>query len=480
MPFPANFEVFMQFFSANIFPNLFENAYDESESVISTNGKFGEYECSRVFLDNCGGELDKELLAIAIIVLMSVLAWLFKSYSKAHSIFCNIRDRFRWNGFLAFYVGDFQAFFVFTLLQFKESAKPLISLIIGILLVISYFVLFLYLGVALNRRKKSAKKLRKSRRVPRARSRSVKISEEEEEEEIGDIPESMNMVVDEFVRKNWYSRNFLLIMTRQNVIIGFILVFLQNWGTIQAGLYSYIAIFYGVIVLGAFRPFKEKSQVLAFSISQFAKGSMGCLALVLGFDDQWTLFSEDQKNAIGIALITLTGVGISSNLLLCVGMIGKAIINFCRDFRKRRKEKKDNLHQSHFKKIINMKKKNVDESKINSTTHGKHREWHNNPISINSNNNNSFIVGAKDPIRMKKLIPQKDSSSAESHICRSRQKPLYSNTIVASHRHQQRARLGSGEQMEFEFQARTRAPQRGYNREHSSTRRLIAGTLESK
>ena len=374
MPFPANFEVFMQFFSANIFPNLFENAYDESESVISTNGKFGEYECSRVFLDNCGGELDKELLAIAIIVLMSVLAWLFKSYSKAHSIFCNIRDRFRWNGFLAFYVGDFQAFFVFTLLQFKESAKPLISLIIGILLVISYFVLFLYLGVALNRRKKSAKKLRKSRRVPRARSRSVKISEEEEEEEIGDIPESMNMVVDEFVRKNWYSRNFLLIMTRQNVIIGFILVFLQNWGTIQAGLYSYIAIFYGVIVLGAFRPFKEKSQVLAFSISQFAKGSMGCLALVLGFDDQWTLFSEDQKNAIGIALITLTGVGISSNLLLCVGMIGKAIIDFCRDFRKRRKrEKKDFRLQNQFKQIINMKnlilrsQKSIGELKENGT-----------------------------------------------------------------------------------------------------------------
>ena len=374
MPFPANFEVFMQFFSANIFPNLFENAYDESESVISTNGKFGEYECSRVFLDNCGGELDKELLAIAIIVLMSVLAWLFKSYPKAHSIFCNIRDRFRWNGFLAFYVGDFQAFFVFTLLQFKESAKPLISLIIGILLVISYFVLFLYLSVALNRRKKSAKKLRKSRRVPRARSRSVKISEEEEEEEIGDIPESMNMVVDEFVRKNWYSRNFLLIMTLQNVIIGFILVFLQNWGTIQAGLYSYIAIFYGVIVLGAFRPFKEKSQVLAFSISQFAKGSMGCLALVLGFDDQWTLLSEDQKNAIGIALITLTGVGISSNLLLCVGMIGKAIIDFCRDFRKRRKrEKKDFRLRNQFEQIINMKnlilrsQKSIEELKENGT-----------------------------------------------------------------------------------------------------------------
>ena len=112
-------------------------------------------------------------------------------------------------------------------------------------------------------------------------------------------------------------------------------------GTIQAGVYLYIAIFYGVLVLGAFRPFKEKSQVVAFPISQFAKSSMGSLALALGLDKQFTLFSEDQRNAIGIALFTLASVGISSNLLVCVVMIGKAIIEFCRNFRKRRKEKRE-------------------------------------------------------------------------------------------------------------------------------------------
>ena len=464
VPFPTNFEAFMEFFSANIFPNFLAKTYDENESILSTNGKFGEYEASRVFLDNCGGELDKELLAIIIIILTSILAWLFKSRPKAHSIFSNIRDRFRWNGFLAFYVGDFQAFFVFTLLQFKESAKPLISLIIGISLVISYFVWFVYLSVALNRRKKGSTKLRDSRRPSRSHPSRGK-TPDEQEEEVGNIPESMNMVVDEFVRKNWYSRNFLLIMSLQNAIIGFILVFLQNWGTIQAGLYSYIAIFYGVIALGAFRPFKEKSQVVAFSISQFAKGSMGCLALVVGLDDQFTLFSEDQRNAIGIALITIASVGICSNLLLGVGMITKAMIDFCRYFRKRRKEKKDTLLQSRSKKTTNIKTTRFDESNNNTRSPRKHREWHN--TSAN-NNPNSFITGSDDRLKMKKKNPRKGSS--ENQIARIRQKPLYSNTIVASHRHKQRASLGRGEQMEFDFQARIKSPQLAPHRKSSSTR----------
>src|SRR5690606_8201403 len=138
---------------------------------------------------------------------------------------CKIRDSYRWNGLLAFYIGDFQEFFVFTLLQFRESVKPLISLIFGILIVTSYFVGYLYLTIALNRRKKAAKKkLTDSRRGQKIRSHRIKTSEQEKEEEIiGDIPESMNMVVDEFVRKNWYSRNFLLLMCLQNAIIGFIL-----------------------------------------------------------------------------------------------------------------------------------------------------------------------------------------------------------------------------------------------------------------
>ena len=178
VPFPANFEAFMEFFSASILPNFLAKTYDESESVISTIGKFEEYECSRVFLDNCGGGLDKELLAIAVIIVTSLLALTFRSCPKVYSRICKIRDSYRWNGLLAFYLGDFQEYFVFTLLQFKESAKPLISLIIGILLVASYFVWYLYLAIALNRRKKVAK-------VPRTRSSRDK-TPEEEKEEIGD------------------------------------------------------------------------------------------------------------------------------------------------------------------------------------------------------------------------------------------------------------------------------------------------------
>ena len=442
VPFPANFEAFMQFFSANIFPNLLAKAYDESESELSTNGKFEEYECSRVFLDNCGGGLDKELLAIAIIFVTSILALLVESCPKVHSIICKIRDSYRWNGLLALYLGDFHEFLVFTLLQFKESIKPLISLIIGILLVISYFVWFLYLSVALNRRKKSAKKPRESRRPSRSRPRISK-TPDEQEEEIGDIPESMNMVVDEFVRKNWYSRNFLLIMSLQSAIISFILVFLQSWGAIQAGIYSYMAIFYGVLVLGAFRPFKEKSQVLAFSISQPAKCCLGCLALALGLDEQLTLFSESQRNGIGISLITFASVGICSNMLICVGMIGKAIIDFWRNFRKSRKEKKDNLSRGHSKRTIR-KKTSLADPKINRATPREHKKWHNNST------NTSFITGSEDSIKMKQLNSCKGSS--ENLIARNRQRPLYSDSIVALHRHEQRARLDNSYQREFQFQ----------------------------
>ena len=464
VPFPANLEVIMQFLSANILPNLLSKTYDESESILSTNGKFGGYEASRVFLD-CGGELDKELLAIAFIVLTSILACLLKNRPKAHSIICNIRDRFRWNGLLAFFHGDFQEFFVFILLQFKESAKPLFSLIISILLVISYFVWFLYLSVALNRREKAAKKPRDYRRPSRSRSRRNKTSEQEEE--IGDIPGSMNTVVNEFVRKNWYSRNFLLIMSLQNAIIGFVLVFLQNWGVYQAGIYSYIAIFYGVIVLGAFRPFKEKLQVIAFSISQFAKGSMGCLAIVLGLDEQWMLFSEDQRNAIGIALITFASVGIFSNLLLCLGMIGKAIIDFCRNYRKRKNGKRDILLRNHPKETTNSKITLLGESRINTRSLRERREWRNNT----TNNNTSIFTGLHDPIRITKSNPRKGPS--ENQIFRSRQKSLYSNTIVTSNRQKQRARLSSGEQTEFDAQSIINFPQRSPHRKNSSPRRLI-------
>ena len=346
VPFPANFEAFMQFFSASIFPNLLAKAYDESESVTSTNGKFEEYECSRVFLDNCGGGLDKEFLAIAVIIITSILASVLKNCPKAHSIICKVRDNYKWNGFLAFYIGDFQEFFVFTLLQFKESVEPLFSLIFSVLLMASYFVWYLYLSVALNRRKKVAQKPRNRSRLTGSRRSTIKPPEQEDEEEIGDIPESMNMVVDEFVRKNWYSRNFLLIMCLQNVIISFILVFLQNWGTIQAAIYVYIAILYAVLVLGAFRPFKEKSQVIAFSISQFAKGSMGCLAVILGLDEKLVLFSEDQKNAVGIALITLAGIGIGGGFLLSLGMIAMSIIEYCRKYRKNKNSKEQKPQES--------------------------------------------------------------------------------------------------------------------------------------
>ena len=267
---------------------------------------------------------------------------------------------------------------MFTLLQFKESVEPLISLIISILLVISYFVWFVYLSVALNSRKKGATKIRDSRRRSRSRpSRSKTPDEQEEEQEIGDIPESMNMVVDEFVRKNWYSRNFLLIMSLQNAIIGFVLVFLQNWGIIQAG---------------SFPTIQRKIT------RQLAKGSMGCLALVLGLDKQFTLFSEDQRNAIGIALITLASVGIFSNLLLCVGMIGKTIIDFYHEFRKRRKEKRDIQLRSHSRRTTNNKRNLLGESQINTRSQRGYRLLKDNP----TNNSNSFITGLEESIGMKK------------------------------------------------------------------------------
>ena len=102
VPFPENFEAFMEFFSANFFPNFLPKPYDGSESIMSTNGKFEEYECSRVFLDNCGGELDKEILAITVIIATSLLASALKNWHKAYSLVCKIRDSYRWNGLLAF------------------------------------------------------------------------------------------------------------------------------------------------------------------------------------------------------------------------------------------------------------------------------------------------------------------------------------------------------------------------------------------
>ena len=452
VPFPANFEAFMQFFSANIFPNFLAKTYDESESVLSTNGKFGEYECSRVFLDNCGGNLDKELLAIAVIIVTSILALLLKSCPKANSFFCKIRDSYRWNGLLAIYIGDFQEYFVFTLLQFKESAKPLISLIIGILLVASYFVMYLYISVALNRRKKSAKTVRDSRRLPRTRSKKT---QEQEEEIIGDIPESMNMVVEDFVRKNWYSRNFLLLMCLQNAIIGFILVFLQNWGTIQAGIYVYIAIFYGILVLGAFRPFKEKSQAVTFTISQIVKASMGCLALALGLDEQWMLFSDDQRNAVGIALITLACIGVGGNALLALGMIGKTIIDYCRNFRKRKQEKKT----SRFK---------IDKTTLGGSKISRSRYTEPNYNSIGD----LAVQGSEDSINM--FNSRKRSS--EKRVPRNLPKHYYSNLPHHYHhqqrQQQQRVRMENN-LMEFDFQGRVEPSKSSSRRKNSSPRPLI-------
>ena len=445
VPFPANFEAFMQFFGGNVFPNLFENAYDKSESVTSTIGKFEEYECSQVFLDNCGGGLDKEFLAIAVIIVTSILALGLKNCPKAYSIVRKVRDSYRWNGFLAFYIGDFQEFFVFILLQFRESAKPLISLIIGILLVLSYLGWYLYLSIALNRRKKTAKEIRNSRRSgrsPSSRSRTPK-QELQKEEEIGDIPESMNMVVDEFVRKNWYSRNFLLIMCLQNAIIGFILVFLQNWGTIQAGLYSYFAIFYGILVLGAFRPFKEKSQAVTFTISQIVKGIMGCLALALGLDEKWMLFSDDQRDAVGIALITLASVGIAGNGLLSFGMIVMKIIDYCRKLRKQRIERR--LQESKIKKI------NLNRSGKKSTSTKPQNNLINNPHG----SDNSVGLDSR-------------KSSPATRILRRRPIPYNPNVSVSPHlqQRQQQQRVGSGnsEQMEFNTQAMLRLPARALKR----------------
>ena len=316
VPFPPNFKAFFAQMSDSFFiPNPFEPMSGRdtaaAEPMVSSVGKFGEWEVNTVFLDNSGSNIVKELIALVVILLATMFASAFaKSSPCLSSKMSKVANLFKWNTFLSFYIGDFSEFFINSLIQFREgklnTAYEVVSFCFCIVIVVSYMIMLGVFAYLLNRKRRIVIKPT-AHRDGRGSRRYKKR-----------VPRNISLLIEDFNTQARFSRNLMLLILLQNLLIVMVVFFLQDYGLVQACLYTVATLCFLILVF-VYRPFKSKVQMGIFSLNEIVKTVMGVLAITLG-----TLSSRiEEKNGsagkkIGVVLIALVLTTIAINTLIAV------------------------------------------------------------------------------------------------------------------------------------------------------------------
>ena len=338
VPFPDNFMQVCIILYTNFFPNPYNNVSDEYNITNSAIGKFAENDISTVVLDNEGNTLDRELIAIGIILIAYLLAYVFKKHPKYSTYFKNTLDQYRWNLLLTFYVGDCTDLVLFSMIQLHENSSQSWYAILGyffsIVFIISFVILIPYFIYIVNR--KEPNQIQPvTADVEKESAKSIKQTEKASPPKWRELPKSMDMISSGIKKDHWIQRNFLIIMTVEGLINNFVLFFLQDYGAVQACLYALFVVI--VWVMGIkYKPYTTRLQNFLFIMNYTARVILCGFAIYIGFNGLYGMISDDGVDTLGTVMTFLTIGTIGANACIALVVIVIELVQWFKSCRKRK------------------------------------------------------------------------------------------------------------------------------------------------
>ena len=356
VPFPENFMLFCALLDSNLLPNPYGRFSNDKGVKNSNIGKFKEFDFSTVMLENSAEDLDRELFALALVIVLYVLLIVFGKNERVANKIRKFYNIFHWKTFLSFYIADFPDILLSSLVQAKENTSyggySSYSLIVSYTIILSSPV-FLFLFVYyLNR-----KSYRRNQIADETELESQ--AHASNQSRWAEIPESISLITEDFNQNCRFNRNFMLVMIIENVLVDFLLVFLQDYGLVQAILYTLIVTCYiGLAV--KYRPFKQGFQRTIFFINQSCKFIMGIFAILYGIHGVNGFLDSNSQNWIGYTLMGLILTAIAANAIIAIAVTLREIATWCKE--KKQKQKVTNEKSVEDKGL----KGNVNESSLAS------------------------------------------------------------------------------------------------------------------
>lgn len=357
VPFPDNFIQFCSKLYINFLPNIYLGFSEAYNISISSVGKFQTFEMSTVILGNSGNTLDREFICLCVILVTSLLIWKLKFLSKYPKVLAfvkGIRDDFRWNTLLTFYVGDFSELFLFSMVHLRENTSnswyAWYGTILCVIFLASYLILIFYFIYILNRKVTTEKISTKVMPIekPIAKSLQTQAKEEEGTAETSrtenqpqtskwrEVPPSINIISNDYKTNHWIQRNYLLMMMLESFINDLVIFFLQDNGICQASLYTIVTFCF--LVMGiAFRPYTSKLQNFLYILNYSTKLILGIFAVYIGATDWGRNMdsAQGQLDTVGYLLIGAIVGAIIANALIALGVILSSVFKCIKARRKK-------------------------------------------------------------------------------------------------------------------------------------------------
>ena len=321
VPFPSNFIEFIAMLQTNFLPNPYTTLSEELNVTMSQIGQFQNYQVAVPMFTNCGDNLDREIIAIVLILLSIIFTAITGKYAltRAHRFFKGIRDNIMWNLLLTFYIADFPEIFLFSLIQFREwdndeSWYARYSFAFSILFVSSYVLLFGFIFYLINRK------------AP-------------EDAEGPRIPFWISMISDGLKQKSRFTRNFILIIVLQNCLEVLLILLFQDYGLFQAAVYTGIELT-GLILAGIVsRPFISRLQNFIFITNSSYKIVFGSIAVLFGLNQQKIFLTDAAVNTLGTLLVATVISAIATNAGVGIIATLRPLFQLCKS-----KKKKNTVH----------------------------------------------------------------------------------------------------------------------------------------
>lgn len=350
--FPANFDNFCEMFnSLNVFPNIFLYMRSDDEGSISTTGKFQRWEVDTTMLENAGDSVFQTLLILGCLAIFSIFAAILRGRFLLGRILTKLVGMMKWNIVVSNYLSSFCELWLYSLLQIKEqegwSVYKSLSFSASIIVVTSYVTMLGRFFYLLNRnrwRQNSQKnpenvpftKVKRQKRLQDTKTKTKPKPKPKPEPKLKkrdpqnfEVPKSLAIIHEEFVTTTFTSTNFMLLILLEKLLIITVVVFLQDHGSIQAALYTFVSLVYCAILV-FFKPFKGKKESLIFFVSHCSQCLLGTAALAIGLDDERLLLSQQHRMNIGFFLIVVVCATMGLNALIGVVLSAVEIVRLIR------------------------------------------------------------------------------------------------------------------------------------------------------
>ena len=249
---------------------------------------------------------------------------IFNKCSDLYSLLSKVRNLFMWNIYLSFYLGDYSELQLNAMIEMREHAVSSlysrISLALSIIIVVSYTLLIIYMLYILNRKRRTpvSQKNRPRLRWYTEEGPEVKKASNSKlnltffQEQFCEIPQGVAIITEDFVSKNTFTKNFFLIMLIQNFLLILLIFFFQDYGLVQAIVYTILTMFF-VIIIAWQRPYKSKKskvQLTILLINQCSKVAMGIIAIMIGGNEQTNSIPQIAISQIVIVIMINLVIGL--------------------------------------------------------------------------------------------------------------------------------------------------------------------------